>query len=1134
VHHLSISLLRSFDVTLDGKPVPEFESDKVRALLAYLAVENDHPHRRETLAGLLWPDRPERNARQNLSQALYNLREVLGERESAVPLLHATHQTLQLIPNENICIDVPEFVHLLELCPGNVLLHAPCQDDGCCLRKAADLYQSDMLPGFSLPDSAPFEEWLLLQRERLHRLALEALQHLVECCEARGNLEGATQHAWRWAELEPWHEGAHRALMRFLALSGECASALAQYETCARILRDELDTEPSPETQQLYEAVRDGTDLTGFSLLSGLVDAPRHNLPARVTSFIGRDGELAALGSLLVEPKTRLVTVVGTGGMGKTRLAIEVGRETLGTAFDEAWLVELAPIPDDAAVPRAVARALGVQEGADRPLPESIALSLRTRNLLLVVDNCEHVVDGAANLVALLLARCPELTVLATSREPLHVAGEHLYDVPPMALLGSDEGTGDLEEADAIQLFIERAAAVRPGFALSEETIPFVADICRRLDGMPLAIELAAARLRALSVHDIARQLDDRFRLLTGGSRTALPRQRTLRNTVEWSYDLLDEAERALFDRLSIFAGGLSLEAAQEVCSAKGVEKRSVLDLLSALVDKSLVSTLRDPEGETRYRLLETLRAYGQERLIERGDVEEMARRHAWYYVAFAERLYPLIYPHEEAMLPAYRRLHVEEQNLDAAMRWSLAHRQPEAALRIGCAVIVFTIWPPEGSQRVLWLRQALAQGQEVDPLVRAIILDHMGFLALYAGDVQRAFAAAREQIKLAQEANSARWVGWGLMRLGRAHRMAGEHVQAHSCLERSLEIAHQQGDRMLAANVENHLASDERPDKRHAMIQELLPRVPQYALPHFQKCLAVSAWDLGQIEDAQVRLEESLAGWVEMEATHHQGVCFLSLAEIAIKRGDFCHAERLLVRGQKLVRQYGLFSAVVQATQRLGGLAWLCCDYETARQCFEESLFQAREHGYTELSIGGQIWLALVACEQDAYDRAKALCAQALDGLPDGDRGVFGFASYALGRVALRQGQAAHAVAHYRESLGCLEHFQHRRTQQFPQDVGHMYADSRPDKVEALEDLAWALAADGQAAEATRLLAVAACEREEMGTILYPVDCPHHEKAMETARSALGEEAFAAAWAEGEALSLDEAVARALGGDGD
>ena len=368
---------------------------------------------------------------------------------------------------------------------------------------------------------------------------------------------------------------------------------------------------------------------------------PSHNLPLELSSFVGRERQIAEVKRLLLGGN-RLLTLTGPGGCGKTRLALAVAFEVMEGFEGGVWLVELASLSDPDLVPQAVASTLGVREAQDRPLIETLSARLGSRKMLLVLDNCEHLVEGCALLADALLRACPNLRILATSREALGIAGERAWLVPSLSLPGGPQNLPPLEELahyEAVRLFAERAAAVASDFELTEHNAPAVAHLCRGLDGIPLAIELAAARVRVLSVEQIVSRLEDSFGLLTGGSRTALPRQRTLRATIDWSHELLSEKEQVLFQRLSVFAGGFTLEAAEAVCAGDGLELHAMLDLLSRLVDKSLVLVAGQQGGEARYQLLETVRQYGQEKLNESGEEPTIKRHHADFFLKFAEQV---------------------------------------------------------------------------------------------------------------------------------------------------------------------------------------------------------------------------------------------------------------------------------------------------------------------------------------------------------------------------------------------------------------------------------------------------------------------------------------------------------------
>ena len=474
---------------------------------------------------------------------------------------------------------------------------------------------------------------------------------------------------------------------------------------------------------------------------------------------------------------TRLLTLTGTGGVGKTRLALQVAMALLDHYPQGLWLVELAPLADPDLVPRTVLAALAVQEQPGRPPLATLQEALRTRQLLLVLDNCEHLLDGCARLAEALLTACPRLQILVTSREPLGLAGETRWRVPSLSMPALDQFASPeaVGRCEAVRLFLERAQAVQPTFALTPANAAAVAEVCARLDGIPLALELAAARLGSLGMAELAARLDQRFRLLTGGSRTALPRQQTLRATVAWSYDLLTSQEQTLFARLSVFAGGWSLEGAEAVGAGGTIAAEEVLDLLARLVDKSLVLAEEAADGSTWYRLLETLRQYGQERLAAAGETAQVRRRHAAYYLALTERAdRRFTGPDQLRWLDLIGR---EHDNLRAALTWCLegdAHRGGaeaddlvETGMRLAGALFWFWFFRDHHAEALVWLERALAQGSAAPATVRAKAHFGAAVFASTLHDFARSAGHLSESIVLSRAAGDTRQLILALSVLG-------------------------------------------------------------------------------------------------------------------------------------------------------------------------------------------------------------------------------------------------------------------------------------------------------------------------------------------------------------------------------
>ncbi len=605
---LSILLLGPLQVTLDGQPVTAFESDKVRALLAYLAVEADRPHRRERLAGLLWPDWPERAARTNLRGALSNLRSAIGDRppaesDAAAPsFLLVSPQTIQFNAASDAWADVLAFNQRLAGGPPSSASPEAMQR----LEEAVALYRGPFLEGFSLPDSTAFEEWMLFQGERFHRLAVEALHTLGEWHAQQGQLELALPHAWRQVELDPWREGGHQQAMRLLAAGGRRAEALAQYETCRRQLAEALGVEPSGETVALYEQIRDGTIGAPSPVPVPLPATPRHNLPAQLTPFVGREAELALIRDRLRDPACRLLTLVGEGGIGKTRLALEAAAARLADYEHGVFQVRLAGARSPEAIVPTVAQAIGFSFYEGGEPRQQLLHYLRGKRMLLLIDNYEHLLDGVDVVVDILQA-APGVTVLVTSRTRLGLQGEHLFPVGGLAC--PEQETHEIAQGqyDAVDLFLAAARRTGPGFVLAGQE-QHVARICRLAGGMPLALLLASAWAEMLTPAEIADRIAEGLDFLDTGWRDVPERHRSIRAVFDHSWSMLGGREAEVFQALSVFCGGFSGQAAQQVTGA-------TLGDLRALVNRSLLH--RSPSG--RYDVHELLRQYAAEKLAGRG-----------------------------------------------------------------------------------------------------------------------------------------------------------------------------------------------------------------------------------------------------------------------------------------------------------------------------------------------------------------------------------------------------------------------------------------------------------------------------------------------------------------------------------
>jgi non-specific serine/threonine protein kinase len=669
------------------------------------------------------------------------------------------------------------------------------------------------------------------------------------------------------------------------------------------------------------------------------------NLPHPLNSFVGRAQQIAEVQRHLAA--TRLLTLTGAGGIGKTRLALQVAGGLRGAFADGVWLVELAALADPRLLPQLVATTLGLGEQPARPAAALPAQYLRHKHLLLILDNCEHLIDACAALVTTLLQACPRLTILATSREMLRVAGELVWRVPPMSLPDSPDllPPEHLAEYEAVQLFVDRARACRPGFALTEQNAPVVAQICRRLDGIPLALELAAANTGFLAVEQLAARLDERFHLLTGGSRAVLPRHRTLRATIDWSYDLLSVPERLLFRRLPVFPGGCILEGAEAVCAGEAVDPRQVLGLLKQLVDKSLVH-VEEVGREARYEMLETVRQYAAEKLEESAEEHDLRRRHAEYYLTLAEQAEPeLRGPQQVQWLD---RLETEHDNLRAALTWCLNQSRAVDALRLGGALWRF--WEVHGHVREGsgWLEAALAieEGAPVPVAVRAKALNAAGNLALDRGDLRRAQEFHEGSLALRRELNSLRGIASSLTNLGNVMAHQGDYPRAVAYYEESLALRRQLGDRWGIALVLDNLgvvAVNQGDDGR--------------AIPFYEESLALRR----ELED-QAGIARSLK---------HLGLALLD-------QGNYPRAERAFAESLELEQALGDQSSIAESLNYLGRVAMRCGDPAGAQALYAQSLRICKSLEEDASIANGLTRLAEVALAHGDAPRAVRLLAAA------------------------------------------------------------------------------------------------------------------------------------------------------------
>lgn len=770
---MRMTLLGGFRLERDGKPV-KLPTRKTESLLAYLALRRG-PHARRALARLLWGDAPDEHARRSLRVAFSALRKALGD------AIFADASTAQW-NHDAICeVDALAF-------ESSVMNLATADDLVEATSAALMPYAGELLAGY-------YDDWIAADRERYRSLYVGALLRLIAHHRDQGAYAAAIDAAGRLLRTDPANELAHRQLMLCHAALGDRAAALLQFEKCRQALEEELGVAPSKDTLQLLAAIQAPAP-------QGSVAARLINLPRPLTSFVGRHEEMDSAGRLLANE--RLITLTGAGGSGKTRLALELARALAETFEHGAAWVDLAPVGDPGLVAGVTARSLGML--ARDSSSADVAQYLHERQLLLILDGCERLLAPVAALAERVLAECPRVSLLLTSREPLNVAGEVAWHVPPLALpeaFGTKTTGGAaigrhpafLMRHAAVRLFVERATAAHPAFQLTAENAPDVVALCRRLDGLPLALELAAAQTRAFTLAQIAQRLNQRLDLPADPSSPALPRQRTLRGLVEWSHDLLTEDERTLYRRLGAFAGGFTLEAAEPVCGAFPLTPQRVMDLLARLVDQSLVILRPEADGRSRYGLLEILRAHASEKLAESNEAVAIAARHADLYGALAADGVAALMT--SRLADVHARMAAEIDNLRAALGAAFGAGDTRQALRLCRDLGPFWFWRGyAGEGRAACARAlalARAHGDNSDTLYASVALQ-AGRLADQLGDAANARAWVEEGRLIAEQAGDPAALALAADSLAMIEIAAGRPAEALACANACIRLARRAG----------------------------------------------------------------------------------------------------------------------------------------------------------------------------------------------------------------------------------------------------------------------------------------------------------------------------------------------------
>ncbi|MFI6505999.1 BTAD domain-containing putative transcriptional regulator [Streptosporangium sp. NPDC050855] len=1089
--------------TADGTPVT-VPGVKVRALLAVLLLHEGRPVPADRLIDDLWGDAPPGNPAGALSAKVSQLRRVLEDAEPGARETVVSPPPGYVLRTGADAVDAHRFRSLAD----EAARAGDPRSRAALLTDALALWRGPALADFA---DEPFARSVVTQ---LHERWLTAQEDLAEARLALGEHHGIVAGLGELVGRYPLRERLRAAYMTALYRSGRQSEALDGYEELRVHLADELGLDPGADLVALHRAILVRDPALDPPAVPPPADGPATNLPAPLGPLIGRDEATAEIGDLL--RTGRLVTLTGPGGVGKTRLAVEAARLRAGDLPDGVWLVELAalgrPGAGDTADSAAdeIMRVLGVHDTVAAGTPrDRLAGTLRPRRLLLVLDNCEHLVEPVAELVELLLRAAPDLRVLATSQEPLAVTGETVWNVPPLETPGAG-AAGDpasLERLGSVRLFVARARAADRGFVLDAATAPAVATLCRRLDGIPLALELAATRVRSLGVAGLAERLDDRFRLLATGHRGAPPRQRTLQAMIDWSWDLLGDPERLVLRRLAVHADGCSLDGAEAVCGGDDLPAADVVDLLARLVDRSLVTVVHGADGP-RYRLLESVAAYCQLRLHEAGETARSRERHRRHYTALAERAAPLLYGHDQQRW--LRRLDAESANLRAALDGAVAAGDAEQGLRLVNALAWYWFLRGRTAEAGRSLSAALTvpAGTPAVPVPAETPAAPTGTPAVAGdtpvppGDTPTGRVAALRPRVLAWRA------GIALLR--------GETA-----------------DRAAALRLYEDVAD---PAERARALW----------------FLAFCGMGAGEVALCEELLDRALTAFDALGDRWGTAAALVTRAQYAHLRGDLAALERDSERGAELFDELGDRWGRLQATEWLGGLAEMTGDHERADRLHREGLRMAEELELWPEVAGRLGWLGWIALQRGDHARARAYGERAARlAAEQCHRSMQIFAGMVLGYTARREGRFDAATTHLRAVLAwtprqnggtdravyepmvltelgfaaeLLGDAEAARALHLEGLVVARELDASRDVTRALEGLAGALSLAGCHDRAAMLLGAAATARRSTGMPPAPAEQDDVDRITGRVRDALGEDGLAAGLEHGGGLTPGEA----------
>jgi predicted ATPase/two-component SAPR family response regulator len=973
-------------------------------LVKILALQPSHRLHREQLIDLLWPDKDPEAGANNLYQAIHAVRAaiplpgVIAVRARLVqlgsdPPIDGAAESGTPAKMLKVGVDVDEFEEAVRDGRGRVER----------LEHARALYRGELLP------DDPYAEWAVARREDLRAKQLSVLRDLAAWYERTGRADEAMALVREALRIEPLDEDLQRRLMRYEGQAGNRGAVARRFRALAADLRDELDVRPAPETVETFrEALR--RDIRPREIPT--------NVPPSLTSFIGRSRELADVIQSL--QTNRLVTLTGTGGTGKTRLALEAARASRADYPDGVWLVELASVQDGALVTRAVADALAIRELPGSPLMERIVSLLADRHLLIVLDNCEHLVDAAATVADALLRGAGAVSILATSRQSLRAPGEVLFRVPSLAV--ADPG-GDMIDfdhpPDAVTLFLERARAVDPQFALNTANAHDVARLCYHLDGLPLAVELAAARVGSLAVSTLVERLDQRFSLLVAGNRTALTRHQTLEATIDWSYQLLGEEGRRVLRSLSVLPAGAAPDAVEAVCAPDDRQPETILATVADLVDQSLV--MHDQTDQPRYRMLETVREFARERAVRAGETDELERR----FVAWALRIagQDASAGVDATWQEHFRRIERENDNLRVAIEKALGSA-PEIALAIAEALWPFWLWDGDLAEGRRWLTRALDAAPENAPLRARAILG-LGALTGRSGDPRRHAQLAAEATQLFRAAGDPAGEVNALQFRGIAHWAADELALADDVFSRSLDLATSlswAGGRaaaLVCLAIVRHYGTRNEASRLVESAEAILADAPAHDVVPPMLDAGESLRNDGPTGVQRLVFEQTFAPFRQMTPREAHGHVLLSRSRLARQAADPVAAWDLCHRALDLFREIDDQRGQADAHASIGALAAELGDLDAARASCQRALEVRRHLGDFRGAALAEANLGDVESQAGRYSDARSILASALDSFQrHGDAWGTAATLGNLAILALRGGDTFGARRHLETSL--------------------------------------------------------------------------------------------------------------------